>query len=63
MCAHTLLDALGAEERALARMPLWTIGVDASFKLSGEHAFLLGDERGPIPIISGAEDDPCNLLD
>lgn len=63
MCSHTLLDSLTPEERALARQPLWTVGVDASFKLSGQHAFLLGDVRGPIPIISGAEDDPILTFD
>jgi L-asparagine oxygenase len=60
--AHVLLEHLTAFERKLLRRPLWMTGVDGSFKLGG-HEFIEGDERGPLAIVSGAEDDPAIIFD
>jgi L-asparagine oxygenase len=60
--AHVLLEHLTAFERKLLRRPLWMTGVDGSFKLGG-HEFREGDERGPLAIIGGAEDDPSIVFD
>ena len=46
-----LLAHLSEEEIAVLQTPLWKIGVDLSFRLRGE-AFIEGDIRGPIPILS-----------
>jgi len=46
-----LLAHLSPDEIAVLQQPLWKIGVDLSFQLRGE-AFLEGDIRGPIPILS-----------
>jgi L-asparagine oxygenase len=60
--AHSLLAHMNAFERKLLRQPLWITGVDGSFKMGG-HEFIEGDERGPLPIIAGAEDDPTIVFD
>ncbi|HEY7961863.1 MAG TPA: TauD/TfdA family dioxygenase [Solirubrobacteraceae bacterium] len=60
--AHVLLAQLGTFERKLLREPLWMTGVDGSF-CQGGHEFIEGDERGPLAIIAGAEDDPTFVFD
>jgi L-asparagine oxygenase len=45
-----------AEEQALLRQPLWTIGVDLSFDMGSTR-------RGPIPVLYGPEDDPTLVFD
>lgn len=60
--AHLLLDHLSPFEGKLLRRPLWMTGVDGSFKLGG-HEFLEGEERGPLAIVAGAEDDPAIVFD
>jgi L-asparagine oxygenase len=47
---------------ALLRRPLWTTEVDESFRTGG-IAFEHGDRRGPMPILSGAADDPFIVFD
>ncbi|MDQ7808407.1 TauD/TfdA family dioxygenase [Amycolatopsis sp. A133] len=42
--------------------PLWTTGVDESFRLGG-HTFLDGDVRGPIPVLHGTPEDPFVVFD
>jgi L-asparagine oxygenase len=44
------------------RKPLWTTTVDESFRF-GDHVFDHGDIRGPLPILSGADDDPFLVFD
>jgi L-asparagine oxygenase len=51
-----LLAHLSVEEIAILQQPLWKIGVDLSFRLRGE-AFLEGDIRGPIPILSFSDSE------
>jgi L-asparagine oxygenase len=51
-----LLAHLSVEDIAFLQQPLWNIGVDLSFRLRGE-AFLEGDIRGPIPILSFSESE------
>jgi L-asparagine oxygenase len=46
----------------MLRQPLWTVGVDESFRIGG-YEFMHGDVRGPVPIISGSDEDPFMLLD
>ena len=58
----TILNNLTKEEQCLLRKPLWYTGVDISFKLNNNE-FIDGDTRGPLPIISGAEDDPILIFD
>ncbi len=60
--AHTLIEHLTVFERELLRQKLWMTEVDPSFRLGG-HDFLDGIERGPLPIIAGAEDDPTVCFD
>ncbi len=60
--AHALLEHLNPFERKLLRQPLWMTGVDGSFKQDG-HEFIEGDERGPLAIVGGAEDDPTIVFD
>jgi L-asparagine oxygenase len=60
--AHSLLAHVNPFERKLLRQPLWMTGVDGSFKMGG-HEFIEGDERGPLPIVAGAEDDPTIVFD
>jgi L-asparagine oxygenase len=60
--AHALLAELNQFERKLLRQPLWMTGVDGSFKMGG-HEFIEGDERGPLAIVEGAEDDPTIVFD
>jgi len=58
----TILDDLTEEERKMLRLPLWKTGVDLSFKLNNND-FIEGDIRGPLPIISGDQDDPKLVFD
>jgi L-asparagine oxygenase len=60
--AHALLEHMTPFERKMLRRELWMTGVDGSFKLGG-HEFIEGDERGPLAIIAGAEDDPTIVFD
>jgi L-asparagine oxygenase len=60
--AHALLAQLNPFERKLLRQPLWMTGVDGSFRHEG-HEFIEGDERGPLPIVAGAPDDPTIVFD
>lgn len=59
---ETILSHLDEPDKKLLQQPLWKIGVDYSFKLNGNE-FIDGNERGPIPIISGSEDDPILVFD
>ena len=68
-CAYTyilpvqsILSNVNETEKELLRKPLWKIGVDYSFKLYGNE-FIEGNIRGPIPIISGPEDNPTLVFD
>jgi L-asparagine oxygenase len=54
------LQHLSPAEKQLLTEPMWSMGVDLSFKLCGQP-FVDGDERGPVPILyslgsSGGED-------
>jgi L-asparagine oxygenase len=60
--AHALVAQMSAYERALLRQPLWMTGVDGSFRQDG-HEFIEGDERGPLAIVGGAEEDPTVVFD
>lgn len=50
------LKHLTAAERRLLLDPLWTLGVDLSFKLHGQ-SFLEGDVRGPLPVVHPLPDN------
>ncbi len=58
----SVIENLTPFEIQMLREPLWITGVDLSFKLHGKP-FLEGDIRGPMPILSGPEDDPRLLFD
>ncbi len=60
--AHALIEHLTVFERELLRQKLWMTEVDPSFRLGG-HEFLDGINRGPLPIVAGAEDDPTVCFD
>jgi L-asparagine oxygenase len=60
--AHVLVAHMSVFERTLLRQPLWMTGVDGSFRQDG-HEFIEGDERGPLAIVGGAEDDPTIVFD
>jgi len=60
--AHLLLEQLDAAERRLLRQRLWMTGVDQSFRMDG-HEFMYGDVRGPLPVVSGADEDPAIIFD
>jgi L-asparagine oxygenase len=60
--AHHLIAHLTVFERELLRQKLWMTEVDPSFRLEG-HDFIEGIQRGPLPIIAGAEDDPTVVFD
>ncbi len=60
--AHALVAHMNVFERKLLRQPLWMTGVDGSFRQDGQE-FIEGDERGPLAIVSGAEDDPTIVFD
>jgi len=59
---QSILKNINESELELLRLPLWKTGVDLSFKLN-EHEFIDGDVRGPMPIISGEENDPTLIFD
>jgi L-asparagine oxygenase len=48
------VSAIPADMHPLLRQPLWTIGVDLSFRLEG----VPGDMRGPVSIIKDGVDSP-----
>jgi len=50
------------QEQQILREPLWYTGVDLSFKLNNND-FIEGDIRGPMPIISGPENNPKLVFD
>lgn len=58
----TIINNITDEELELLRKPLWTTGVDLSFKLNG-HEFIEGDIRGPMSILNGSLDDPQLIFD
>ncbi len=60
--AHALLAQMNVFERKLLRQPLWMTGVDGSFRQNG-HEFIEGDERGPLAIVEGDEEDPTIVFD
>lgn len=60
--AREVVANVEADAAKMLRQPLWTTGVDESFRIGG-HEFLNGDVRGPVPIISGSDEDPFMLLD
>jgi L-asparagine oxygenase len=62
LSARRLISLLGQAERERLREPLWTTGVDESFRAHG-GSFVAGDVRGPMPILEGALDDPLIVLD
>jgi L-asparagine oxygenase len=57
-----IIENLTEYEIQLLRKPLWKTSVDLSFKLCGKE-FIEGDIRGPIPIISGPENNPKLVFD
>jgi L-asparagine oxygenase len=57
-----ILNNLHDDEKKILRKPLWKTGVDLSFKING-HEFIDGDIRGPMPIISGSQEDPILVFD
>lgn len=59
---HIILTSMDSYKRDLLRQPLWTIGVDLSFKMNFDE-FLDGDLRGPIPILHGSKEDPFLIFD
>jgi L-asparagine oxygenase len=60
---HQIIKHLSPEKIRRLREPLWTIGVDLSFKMDGKYEFLEGDLRGPLPIIYGSQEDPFLVFD
>jgi L-asparagine oxygenase len=50
------------QEQQILREPLWYTEVDLSFKLNNND-FIEGDTRGPMPIISGPENNPKLVFD
>lgn len=46
----------------LLRRPLWFTDVDESFR-GAETAFVHGERRGPMPILTGAHEDPFVVFD
>lgn len=62
LTARELVRHLTPAEVTLLRQPRWTTGVDESFRTS-DRQFIHGDIRGPMPILSGGDDDPYIVLD
>ena len=62
MHVRQILDRVTPEQAALMRLPLWTVGVDDSFKMSG-LALADAGPRGPVPILYGPEEDPKLVFD
>jgi L-asparagine oxygenase len=60
--ALDVLAHVGDDAARMLRQPLWTMGVDESFRIGG-HDFVHGDMRGPVPVISGSAYDPIMVLD
>lgn len=56
------MAALTPHDAALLRKPRWTTTIDASF-LAADRLFADGLERGPMPILYGADEDPFMVLD
>jgi L-asparagine oxygenase len=57
---HDIMKNLSEEQRSLLFKPLWTIGIDMSFKMNKDIEFIETDMRGPMPIIhkDGLDKDP-----
>lgn len=51
-----------AADLEILRKPLWKTGIDLSFQLSG-HSLPKGSVRGPIPIVTGPDEDPFLRFD
>jgi L-asparagine oxygenase len=60
--ASRLAAALAPHDAALLRKPRWTTTIDTSFLEAG-RLFADGLERGPMPILYGADEDPFMILD
>lgn len=59
---ETILLILDEEDKRTLQQSLWKIGVDYSFKQNG-NIFIDGNERGPIPIICGSDENPILVFD
>ena len=57
---HDIMKNLTEYQRGLLYKPLWTIGIDMSFKMNKNIEFIEKDMRGPMPIIhkDGVDKDP-----
>jgi len=57
---HDIMRNLSEVQRCLLYKPLWTIGIDMSFKMNKDIEFIETDVRGPMPIIhkDGVDKDP-----
>ncbi|TWP53887.1 oxygenase [Lentzea tibetensis] len=62
LTARQVTAALRPDEVAELRLPRWVTQVDESFRAASAR-FLDGDVRGPMPILSGPDDDPRIVLD
>lgn len=62
LTARQVTMALRPDEIAELRKPQWVTRVDESFRAS-PGGFLDGDVRGPMPILSGPDEDPRIVLD
>lgn len=60
--ARDILASCAPDTVKVLRASLWHTEVDISFREPGS-VFAAGDVRGPLPIISGAEDDPFVIFD
>jgi L-asparagine oxygenase len=55
-----IMKKLSGEKRCMLYKPLWTVGIDISFKMNNYFEFIETDLRGPMPIIhkDGIDKDP-----
>jgi L-asparagine oxygenase len=60
--ARRLVATVTSETLAALRRKCWMTGIDESF-LAGGFTFDHGVKRGPLPILSGAPDDPFIIFD
>jgi L-asparagine oxygenase len=60
--ATDLLERISPAEEAMLRKPLWTLEIDESFRVDNRE-FVLGDVRGPWPLLSGPAEDPMIIID
>jgi L-asparagine oxygenase len=61
MSARALTAALPHADIARLREPLWELEVDESFRHAAE--FVLGEHRGPVPVVHGPAHDPRIVFD